>query len=158
MKLAGLLLLLLSAEVRHPELGVTIELPDGWTHDKECGPFVPPDAKCRVDGGVIGACPKTLCPERVGVLWLRSPAVLTSREEEKAELLEADGGWVTSMTLKDGWILTWGSEEVSDSFPFKVSRKIDGRVIECSGEAQTVIGQQKMIEACKSVKPSSRKK
>lgn len=149
----GLLLVtLLAAELRHDELGVTIELPDGWTHDRDCGPFVPPEAKCRVDGG-IGACaPRQLCPERLGVIWLRAPAVLTSRDEEKAELLEADGGWVTSMTLKDGWVLTWGSEQASDSFPFKVSRKIAGRVIECSGEAQTLIGQQRMIEACKSMK------
>lgn len=156
--IAIVVLALLGAELRHEELGVTIELPEGWTHDRDCGPFVPPEAMCRLDGG-IGPCPKKqLCPERVGVIWLRAPAVLSSREEEKAELLEADGGWVTSMTLKDGWVLTWGSEQSADSFPFKVSRKLDGRVLECSGEAQTVIGQQKMIEACKSLKAAKKKK
>lgn len=156
--IAIVLLALLGAELKHEELGVTIEVPEGWTHDRDCGPFVPPTAQCRLDGG-IGSCPKKeLCPERVGVIWVRAPAVLTSREEEKAELLEVDGGWVTSMTLKDGWVMTWGSEHSADSFPFKVSRKIDGRVLECSGEAQTVIGQQKMIEACKSLKTAKKKK
>jgi len=149
--------LALGAELVHPELKLAIDLPAGWKLDADCGPFVPPEPKCRV-AGAIAACPKTqLCPERIGVLWLRAPAVLTPRDEEKAELLEADGGWVTSLTLKDGWVLTWGSETVNDSFPFKVSRKIDGRVIECSGEAQTLVGQQQLIEACRSVRALKRR-
>lgn len=149
------LLVLLSvagAELTHAELGAAIELPEGWRADG-CGPFVPPVPECR-SAGKLGPCPKTLCPERVGVLWLTSPAVLSTQEEEKAELLEGDGGavYVSSNTLADGWVLAWGGAAWSETFPFKVSRKIGARVIECAGEATTLAGQKQLIEACKSVR------
>jgi hypothetical protein len=140
------------AELTHAELKVTIELPDGWRADG-CGPFVPPVQECRIDGK-LGACPATICPERVGVLWLTSPAVLSTKEDEKAELLSGDAGavYVSSSALPDGWVLAWGGAAWAETFPFKVSRKIGQRVIECSGEATTLAGQKQLIEACKSVR------
>jgi len=145
------LLTVLGVEFTHAELGVRLELPAEWTFDRECGPFVPAAPRCRVDGK-LAECPKSMCPERVGVLWVTAPTVLTSRDSEKAELLASDAGaaWVSSSQLPDGWVLTWGGS--GDTFPFKVSRKIGARVIECSGEGLTIAGQQAMIDACKSLK------
>lgn len=142
----------LAAELQLPDVQLVVDAPDGWSVDADCGPVVPPDAKCRLDGG-IGVCPRTTCPERLGALWVRSPAVLTSRDEERTDRLEADGGWVSLQPLKDGWIMTWGSDAERDVFPFKVSRKIEGRVIECTGEALTLAGQQVLIDLCKRLRP-----
>lgn len=147
---------LLAAELHLADVQLALDAPEGWSLDRDCGPVVPPDAKCRVDGA-IAACPKTTCPERVGVLWVRSPSVLTSRDEERTDRLEADGGWVSTQPLKDGWIMTWGSDAERDVFPFKVSRKIEGRVIECSGDALTLAGQQVMIDLCKRLRPLPQK-
>ncbi len=144
------------AELTHAELKLAIELPEGWKADA-CGPFVPPVAECRV-GGKLGPCPTTLCPERVGVLWLTSPVSLSSKDEEKAELLASDAGavFVNSSTLPDGWVLAWGGAAWVDTYPFKVSRKIGARIIECSGEATTLAGQKQLIDACKSVRQAKK--
>lgn len=148
----ALVLAVLGAELTHPELKLALDLPDGWRLDAGCGPFVPPEPRCRT-GGKPGPCPATLCPERVGVLWLTAPAVLTTLEAEKAELLESDAGvYVTSQPLPDGWVLTWGGLQWSDVFPFKVSRKIGGRTVECSGEATSLAGLKELVDACKSVR------
>ncbi|MDP2274980.1 MAG: hypothetical protein Q8K32_29830 [Archangium sp.] len=146
------LLSVVGAELTHAELKLTIDLPEGWKADA-CGPFVPPLAECRVDGK-LSPCPATICPERVGVLWLTSPVSLESKEDVKAELLANDAGavFVNSSTLADGWVLAWGGAAWADTYPFKVSRKIGARVIECFGEATTLAGQKHLIDACKSVR------
>jgi hypothetical protein len=148
----AILVTVLGAELTHAELKLTIDLPDGWRADS-CGPFVPPVAECRI-AGKLGPCPATICPERVGVLWLTSPVVLSTMQDEKAELLSSDAGavFVSSSTLPDGWVLAWGGAAWSDTFPFKVSRKVGQRIIECSGEATTLAGQKQLIDACKSVR------
>lgn len=154
-----LLLALLGSLVTHPELNVSLALPDGWRFERDCGVFVSPTAQCRL-GGKLGACdPKELCPARVGVLWVRAPAVLASIEGEKTELREGDGGaaWVSSQALTDGWVLTWGGEAWPDTFPFRVSRRLGARVIECSGEATTLAGQEEMITACKSLREAPKR-
>ena len=151
------LMSVLGVELTHAELKLTIELPDGW-RDDGCGPFVPPVAACRV-AGKLGPCPVSICPERVGVLWLTSPASLSTKEEEKAELLASDAGavFVSSTSLSDGWVLAWDGAAWNKTFPFKVSRKIGQRVIECAGEATTLAGQKQLIEACKSVRGVKKK-
>lgn len=154
-----LALAILGGLVTHPELGVSVELPDGWRFERDCGVFVSPSSQCRLEGK-LAACPaKALCPARVGVLWLRAPAVLASVEEEKGELREGDGGasWVTSQPLADGWVLTWGGTSWPDTFPFRVSRRLGARVIECAGEATTLAGQEQMIAACKSLREVTRR-
>jgi hypothetical protein len=153
----AILVSVLGATFTHAELKVTIELPDGWSYDRQCGPFVPAEPTCRVEGKLV-PCVKGFCPERVGVIWLTSPAVLVSRDEEKAELLESDAGtWVSSQVLPDGWVLTWGGAQWPETYPFKVSRKIGSRVIECGGEATTLAGQQVMVNACKTLRAENTK-
>lgn len=151
--MTALVLLLLTADFTHSELKVDITLPDGWIYDVGCGPFVSPDARCRIDGKV-STCAATICPERVGVLWLSAPVILPNVDEEKSELLEDEKNisFVTTTSLLDGWVMTWAGPSWTDTLPFRVVRRIDQRVIECRGEATTIAGQLAMIEACKTIR------
>lgn len=148
-----LLISLLAADFTNTELKLVLTLPDGWTHDADCGPYVSPEARCRIDNKIV-VCPATICPERVGVLWLSAPVILPSVDEEKADLLADDTrvSFVSTSSLADGWVMTWAGPSWADTLPFRVVRRIGTRVIECRGEATTMAGQLAMIDACKSVR------
>ncbi|MFZ5439156.1 MAG: hypothetical protein ACOZQL_04065 [Myxococcota bacterium] len=153
-------LALLGGLMSHPDLGLALELPEGWRLERDCGVFVSGAALCRQGDRLTACSPTAVCPERVGVLWVRAPAVLASLDDEKRELQERDDGgasWASSRALPDGWVLTWGGPRWPDSYPFKVSRRVGARVIECSGEATTLAGQEQMIAACKSLREVPRR-
>lgn len=151
--MTALVLLLLAADFTHPELKVSLTLPDGWTFDADCGPYVSPEARCRVDGKVT-TCAAAICPERVGVLWLSAPVVLPNVDEEKAALLEDEKNisFVSTSSLLDGWVMTWAGPSWTDTLPFRVVRRVGAKVIECRGEATTIAGQLAMIDACRSLR------
>jgi len=60
---------LLAAELHLPDVQLALDAPDGWSLDRDCGPVVPPDAKGRVEGAIVG------CPRGAAPVAPRGPAI-----------------------------------------------------------------------------------